>query len=116
VTGSGAEYAAARAARGGADPGALQDGLMARTRWSAGQLRDYQERQLAELISHAVTASPYYRRVLGPDAVSAPFEDLPTLPKTTLMDEFDEVVTDPALRLADLRAHLAGPRGGTAVP
>lgn len=62
-----------------------------------------------------MTASPYYRRVLGPDAASTRLEDLPTLPKTTLTDQFDDVVTDSALRLADLRAHLAGPRASQPV-
>jgi phenylacetate-CoA ligase len=35
--------------------------------------------------------------------------ELPTLSKATLMAEFDRVVTDPQLRLSDLRAHLASP-------
>ncbi len=93
-----------------ADPGKLPGDLMAHTRWPAGQLREYQASWLTGLISHAVTASPYYRQILGPGAASAPLECLPVLPKATLMDRFDDIVTDPALRLADLQAHLAGPR------
>jgi phenylacetate-coenzyme A ligase PaaK-like adenylate-forming protein len=108
--GSGAEDAAARTATGGVDPATPLGGMMARMRWPAGQLREYQRRRLTDLISHAVTASPYYCQVLGADAVSAPLEDLPTLPKSTLMDRFNDVVTDPALRLAGIRTHLAGPR------
>jgi phenylacetate-CoA ligase len=58
-----------------------------------------------------VAASPYYRDLLGPDAASGevPLSELPTLPKATLMDNFDRIVTDPRLRRAELEAHLAGP-------
>jgi phenylacetate-CoA ligase len=38
-----------------------------------------------------------------------PLAELPTLPKATLMEQFDRVVTDPRLRRADLDAHLTGP-------
>ena len=34
---------------------------------------------------------------------------LPILRKETLVERFDDIVTDPRLRLADLEAHLAGP-------
>ena len=101
---------ARRAAGAAADPGKLIGGLMARMQWSARQLREYQRSRLTDLIAHAVTASPYYRQLLGPDAASAPLESLPTLSKTTLINQFDTIVTDPALRLADLQAHLAGPQ------
>jgi phenylacetate-coenzyme A ligase PaaK-like adenylate-forming protein len=43
---------------------------------------------------------------LGPDAAERPLAELPMLSKETLMAEFDRVVTDPQLRLSDLRAHL----------
>jgi phenylacetate-coenzyme A ligase PaaK-like adenylate-forming protein len=56
-----------------------------------------------------VSRSPYYREALGSDASDRPLAELPTLSKATLMAEFDQVVTDPRLRLADLRAHLACP-------
>jgi phenylacetate-coenzyme A ligase PaaK-like adenylate-forming protein len=35
-------------------------------------------------------------------------EQLPTLPKETLVEEFDRIVTDPRLRLVDLENHLEG--------
>ena len=41
-----------------------------------------------------------------------PLEELPTLPKVTLMDNFDRIVTEPRLRRAELEAHLAGPGAG----
>ena len=35
-----------------------------------------------------------------------PLEDLPILTKSTLMENFDELVTDRSIRLADVDAHL----------
>jgi hypothetical protein len=53
--------------------------------------------------------------VLGPDAADGevPLAELPTLPKATLMDNFDRIVTDPRLRLAGLVGEL---RDAGAVP
>jgi phenylacetate-CoA ligase len=92
-----------------AGPRALVGQLIAHRSWSAETLREYQRRRLADLIGHAVTLSPYYRQVLGSAAVSAPLKSLPTLPKATMMQRFNDIVTDRSLRLADLREHLAGP-------
>ena len=83
--------------------------LMERDRWTRDDLLAYQRERVRALITHAVAQSPYYRETLGADAAERPLAELPTLPKATLMAEFDRVVTDPRLRLADLRAHLAGP-------
>jgi phenylacetate-CoA ligase len=41
-----------------------------------------------------------------------PFQDLPILTKETVMEHFDELVTDPTVRLADVNAHLATLSGG----
>ncbi len=88
----------------------------ARAQWSREQLDAHRRARLRELVSHAVEHSPYYRETIGADALRGELdlEQLPTLPKATLMREFDRVVTDPALRLADLEEHLAGPKAGTA--
>jgi hypothetical protein len=83
--------------------------LMARDHWTRDELLAYQQKRVQALLTHAVTRSPYYREVLGEEAPERPFTELPTLPKTTLMAEFDRVLTDPRLRLASLRAHLGGP-------
>jgi phenylacetate-CoA ligase len=80
--------------------------LMAHDRWSREELLAFQRERVGALIKHAVTHSPYYREVLGADAAERPLSELPTLPKSTMMAEFDKIVTDPRLRLADLRAHL----------
>jgi phenylacetate-CoA ligase len=90
---------------------ALAGEQLARDRWSRDRLLAFQGERLRALIAHAVAASPYYRDLLGPDAASGevPLSELPTLPKPTLMDNFDRIVTDPRLRRAELEAHLAGP-------
>ena len=90
---------------------ALAGEQLARDRWSRDQLLAWQGGRLRALLRHATAASPYYREVLGPDAAGGevPLRELPTLPKATLMDNFDRIVTDPRLRRADLDAHLAGP-------
>lgn len=84
---------------------------LARDRWSRDRLLAHQAERLRALIAHAVAASPYYRDLLGPDATGGdvPLSELPTLPKATLMDDFDRIVTDPRLRRAELAAHLSGP-------
>jgi len=82
--------------------------LMARDRWSSEDLAAFQRERVRALVAHAMTNSPYYLEVLGADAAERPLTDLPTLPKATMMAEFDHIVTDPRLRLDDLRAHLAG--------
>jgi phenylacetate-coenzyme A ligase PaaK-like adenylate-forming protein len=80
--------------------------LRGHERWSRETLLADQQRQLAALRGFAVARSPFYRRLYrGLDA--APLDALPVLTKADLMDHFDEIVTDPALRLADLESYLA---------
>jgi len=85
----------------------LEAELMERDRWTRDDLLAHQAERVRALLTHAVSRSPYYREVLGADAAERPLAELPTLSKATLMAEFDRIVTDPQLRLADLRAHLA---------
>jgi phenylacetate-CoA ligase len=80
--------------------------LMARDRWSREELSAFQQERLQALITHAVRHSPDYCEVLDADAAERPLSELPTLPKSTMMAEFDKIVTDPRLRLTDLRNHL----------
>src|SRR5439155_6898755 len=83
--------------------------LLARDGWSREQLEAYRRTRLESIVRHAVSASPYYREALGPHGHEAPLEELPTLSKATLMDEFDRLVTDPRLTLEHVEAHVAGP-------
>jgi phenylacetate-coenzyme A ligase PaaK-like adenylate-forming protein len=90
------------------------EALLTHDAWSRDQLLTYQRARLRKILEHAVSSSPYYREVLGRDALDPDVrvEDLPTLPKATLMERFDDVVADRRLRLAELEAHAAGPDPG----
>ncbi len=88
--------------------------IVARDRWSREQLLELQQTRLRALLAHAAERSPYYREALGPDGHEAPLEELPTPPEPLLMEQFDRIVTDPALRLADLEAFLAHAEPGEA--
>jgi putative adenylate-forming enzyme len=90
------------------------DDLLTHDAWSRDQLLTYQQTRLRKILEHAASSSPYYREVLGRDARDPDLrlEDLPTLPKATLMEHFDRVVADRRLRLAELEAHATGPNPG----
>lgn len=77
-------------------------------RWPRERLLAYQRRQLDRIVRYAHTHSPYYRYAFGP-AVRPAIElsELPVLSKNTLIAEFDRIVTDRRLRLADVERHLA---------
>lgn len=94
------------------DPMQLAGELHARGSWSREQLLDHQRSAVRELVAHAASESPYYREALGSlagdDEVS--LEDLPTLPKSVLMDQWDHVVTDPRLRLTGVERYLEADR------
>jgi putative adenylate-forming enzyme len=73
--------------------------------WSRGRLETHQQRQLDALRRFARERSPFYRRFhRGLDR--APFIELPILTKAEMMAHFDEVVTDPRVRLADAESFL----------
>jgi phenylacetate-CoA ligase len=91
---------------------ALAGEQLARDGWSRERLLDHQAQRLCQLLAHAVVRSPYYLETLGPDAPSKPLSALPTLTKATLMEQWDRIVCDPRLRLADVEAHATGPYAG----
>ena len=75
--------------------------------WSAEQLRARRRERLAELVRHARSRSAFYRdlyRDVDDDAIE--LERLPVVDKAQVMEHFDDVVTDPLVRLRDLEAHL----------
>ena len=77
--------------------------------WSRDRFEVSQTAWLREIIDFAGTRSPYYReRFAGRSLDAAPLASLPTLDKDTLMERWDDVVTVPDLRLADVEAHLDG--------
>jgi phenylacetate-CoA ligase len=79
--------------------------LIGRERWPREQLERFQQDRLERLTRHAAAHSRYWReRLPGDGPVS--LADLPVLTKPELMDRFDDLVTDPRLRLEDLLTHL----------
>ncbi len=79
--------------------------LRRRERWSRAALEQHQAGALAELRAFALARSPFYARVhRGLEAT--PLHELPVLTKATLMDHFDEIATDPRLKLDAIERYL----------
>jgi phenylacetate-coenzyme A ligase PaaK-like adenylate-forming protein len=82
-----------------------------RVAWSAEYLRAERTARLRELVALAVQRSPWHRERLGQiDLSTLDAEDmrrLPVMTKDDLMGNFDAIVTDPEVRLADVNAHIA---------
>ncbi len=89
--------------------------LSARDAWSRPALLDIQRERLSGLLAYAVAESRYYRDTFSRVGPGASLGDLPVLTKTTLMNQWDRIVTDPRLTLRDIEAHLAGPHCGELV-
>lgn len=80
--------------------------LRSHDHWSREALLNAQARSLTELRRFAVARSPFYHRLhAGLD--SAPLDALPIVTKQTLMERFDDVVTDREIHLADVEGYLA---------
>ena len=60
---------------------------------------------MAALRRHAYSRSPFYRRHHA-GLANAPLDELPPVTKGDLMAHWDEVVTEPALRLSEVERHL----------
>jgi putative adenylate-forming enzyme len=84
--------------------------LASHDRWSRDDLLAHQTRAVATLRSFALARSPFYRE-FHRGLETAPLEALPILTKATLMERFDEFVTDRDIHFRDVEAHLrsAGP-------
>jgi phenylacetate-CoA ligase len=81
-------------------------------RWTRAELHLHQQQQCASLRRYAMDHSQFYAR-FHRGMANRPLEDLPILTKATVMENFDELVTDPAVRLADVETFLkqeSGPR------
>lgn len=84
----------------------LRRRLQARERWTRAALERHRETELRALRAYAYERSPFYRRFHA-GLFDRPLKELPILTKATLMDHFDELVSDRSIRLADVEAHLA---------
>lgn len=78
--------------------------------WTNKDIRAHQERAVAKLRAYAMRHSRFYQR-FHRGLEHAPLHELPILEKRDLMGSFDELVTDPDVRLADVQRHLAELRG-----
>lgn len=83
--------------------------------WDAARIAAHQERALQRLRAATYAGSEFYRRRHA-GLHDAPLNELPPVTKTDLMENFDEAVTTPDLRLADLEAHLRFVTRGGADP
>lgn len=79
-------------------------------RWTRQQLAAHQAISLRLLRDHAYAHSPFYRR-FHEGMADRPLHELPVLTKALVMAHFDELVTDPAIRLEQVEAHVADLRG-----
>lgn len=76
------------------------------------EIRRLQAKELRQLLRYAYENSPYYRRAFEAVGITTanidavPLRALPTLDKETLMRHFDELVTAPYIRQAELDAFI----------
>lgn len=80
--------------------------LRERDRWTRARLEAHQKRELGRLRALAYARSAFYRRFHA-GLTNRPLRDLPVLTRATLMAHFDELVTDPSIRLEAAREHLS---------
>jgi phenylacetate-coenzyme A ligase PaaK-like adenylate-forming protein len=87
-------------------------GLWRSTRGGPAAVAAVQQARLADLVEHAERCSPFYRahyRQVGRPARDVALSELPATSKPQLMDRFDDVVTDPALRRDAVEQFVADP-------
>ncbi len=81
--------------------------------WSVERLRAHQRERLLAIVRHAAGRSPYYRERFAGIELSDDLDlaALPRLDKATMLERFDELVTDRRLTLAGVERHLKGIEG-----
>ena len=84
--------------------------LRQRDQWTREQLQAYQARALRQLRHNTYARSPFYRRFHA-GRTDHPLHELPVLTKAMVMEHFDQLVTRPAVKLAEVKAHLAALEG-----
>jgi len=77
--------------------------------WLRAKLEELQQRRLASLLDWVTEKSPFYREFRSTHRLGPPYslQDFPILDKKTYMKCFDQIVTDPRLRLSQLQEHMA---------
>jgi putative adenylate-forming enzyme len=91
----------------------IQTGMLATAKqfavhdtWNRQQLEAFQSSKLAKLREFAYAHAPFYRE-FHHGLTGRPLKELPVLTKTVMMEHFDEIVTDPKIRLAEVQAHMS---------
>ncbi len=88
---------------------AYRQALIKHECWPRAKLEELQQRRLAKLLDWAVQRSPFYRELFRTHPADQPrsLQDFPAMDKKTYMTHFDEIVTDPRLRLSQVEKHMA---------
>ncbi|HEY3374638.1 MAG TPA: hypothetical protein VGK02_06210 [Candidatus Aquicultor sp.] len=84
---------------------ALRRKLHRRDTWAREKLVEYKANALLDLRSYAYKFSPYYQK-LHNGLFKAPLQELPVLTKRMLMENWDELITDRSIKLADVQSFL----------
>lgn len=79
-----------------------------RAHWARDRLEAYRQRQLLDLLAHTVARSPFYRKLYKGIRIDKTLDlrALPVTSKRALLDHFDEAVTDPRLKRAEIERYL----------
>ncbi len=81
------------------------------SKMSSREVESIQRNNVQAMVDYAVSKSSFYSRLYGgkrsDQLLENGFESLPTTDKQVVMDNFDNLTTDPALKRADLEQHLA---------
>ncbi len=80
--------------------------LRKREHWTREQLEAYQAQALSQLREYIYAHSPFYQR-FHQGLMNRPLSELPVLTKAMMMEHFDDLVTDRAIHLEDIRVHMA---------
>lgn len=76
--------------------------------WPREKLEAFQRQRLSALVSYALYHSSFYQELYKNIRIDrgVVLSDLPVINKSTLMENFDRLVTDPGLKLAELWTHI----------
>ncbi len=72
-------------------------------RWTHQQIEAFQAKALARVRTFAYASSPFYQK-FHQGLMERPIHELPVLTKALMMENFDDLVTNRALRLEEIRA------------
>jgi putative adenylate-forming enzyme len=83
--------------------------LNAHDHWNREELVRFQYQQLTSIVTYAIHHSPFYQELyknIGSDQRIL-LNELPIIDKATMMENFDQFVTDPRLKLKELQVHIS---------